>query len=108
MGMFDSVLLPCPKCYEQIELQSKAGKCAGEVFDSWRVPIKIAEDLSVNPIECSECHRSFEIVSEAPRYTSIRLVQLYSPKIEDEEEPEDIAVSPSPTLAQLIASESED
>jgi len=33
MGMFDSVMVPCPKCGELIEAQSKSGDCMLRCYD---------------------------------------------------------------------------
>jgi hypothetical protein len=41
MGMFDSVMVPCPKCGELVEFQSKSGPCMCRTFTLDTVPPEI-------------------------------------------------------------------
>lgn len=54
MGMYDTVLVPCPKCGELYQAQSKSGKCNLDMFQFGEAP----DDVMVNinrhaPFECS-------------------------------------------------------
>lgn len=55
MGMFDSVLVPCPKCGAPVEFQSKEGNCACEVFDLDTAPAIILRDIINWPDYCEKC-----------------------------------------------------
>lgn len=55
MGMFDSVLLSCPKCHNAVEFQSKAGKCTLHTYTSNQVPIEIAIDINGDTTVCENC-----------------------------------------------------
>jgi hypothetical protein len=73
MGMFDSVLLPCPHCGEEVELQSKSGECSLECYYPLRgdkVPLDVADDLSRSNsdfnTECHSCRGKFRLVYKQP------------------------------------------
>ena len=62
MGMFDSVMVPCPKCGERAEFQSKAGDCHLEIFT-----IDDAPDVVET---CAKCRTRFTIaiaIGELPK-----------------------------------------
>ena len=55
MGMFDSLMVPCPQCGEDIEYQSKAGECVLTRFDINDVPACIADDVNDELQVWSKC-----------------------------------------------------
>lgn len=55
MGIFDSVMVPCPVCGEQIEFQSKAGACRGKIYSCESVPVSIASDINGGKEKCYNC-----------------------------------------------------
>lgn len=57
MGMFDTVVVKCPSCNNEVEFQSKAGDCYLDVFPIDVVPISIAIDLDHNTATCNKCKR---------------------------------------------------
>lgn len=62
MGMFDSVIVPCPKCNEdQIEFQSKAGKCELVDYSVQSVPMEIALDIDNTSESCRTCGHTVTI-----------------------------------------------
>ncbi len=63
MGCFDSVLCKCPNCSEEIEFQSKAGKCDMSTFFARSVPIEIAVDIENDIGYCENCGKSYQIIS---------------------------------------------
>ena len=62
MGMFDTIMVPCPKCGERSEFQTKSGHC---VLDCWNLEDAPEEPMwNVNrhaPVECEECGTMFEV-----------------------------------------------
>lgn len=63
MGMFDSVWFSCPRCDEQIEVQSKAGECVLSSINPNQVPVEIAKDIENEAVYCEKCHRSWTVVA---------------------------------------------
>ena len=62
MGVYDSVLLPCPKCGTLEEAQSKSGDCLCRVFSFEET----TEDVMINvnrhaPFKCLECGTNFKV-----------------------------------------------
>lgn len=46
MGMFDTVMVPCPKCGAKYEAQSKSGPQLLGCLDLEECPINILQDVS--------------------------------------------------------------
>jgi hypothetical protein len=55
MGMFDRLIVNCPRCNNIVEFQSKAGDCGLNVYDIHNVPPQIALDLKDDSEQCSNC-----------------------------------------------------
>ena len=63
MGCFDTILVPCPKCGEKCQAQSKSGACILETYELIEAPEDVLEDVNRHaPFECEECHTSFEVI----------------------------------------------
>lgn len=63
MGMFDSVMIPCPKCGGQQEAQSKSGPCLLGFFPLESAPSDVMEDVNRHaPFTCSACGAQFKVV----------------------------------------------
>ncbi len=62
MGMFDSVGVPCPKCGEVFEAQSKSGPCFCNWYSIDAVPLDVAEDIDRHaPFTCKKCGNVFSV-----------------------------------------------
>lgn len=46
MGMFDSVMVPCPRCGEKVECQSKSGDCSLACYDLADAPVDVLYDVN--------------------------------------------------------------
>ena len=62
MGVYDSVFLPCPKCGELEEAQSKSGDCLCRIFEFGKAP----DDVMINvnrhaPFKCFKCGTNFKV-----------------------------------------------
>lgn len=71
MGMFDSLIVNCPRCGSEVEFQSKAGECSLARYNLWNVPKKIAADLEGEKEQCTGCMEFVEI--KAPSLLSARI-----------------------------------
>ena len=62
MGMFDSVMVPCPQCGEEHEAQSKSGLCCMDTY-----PLRDAPDVTLTdvnrhaPFTCAKCACLFQV-----------------------------------------------
>jgi len=80
MGVFDSVMVPCPKCGQREEFQSKSGPCALAVYNLEDAPDSVLMNINRHaPIACGKCGAVFEVElgGEPPRRTmTARSVQV--------------------------------
>jgi len=62
MGMYDTVLVPCPKCGEEEQFQSKSGECLLQCFKLSECPDYILRNVNRHsPYECEKCSSVFEV-----------------------------------------------
>ena len=62
MGCYDSILLPCPKCGEIYEAQSKSGACLLEIYDFKDTPTDVMENVNRHaPFTCFGCGTIFKV-----------------------------------------------
>jgi len=61
MGMFDTVLVPCPECGKIKEFQSKSGKCILQEVDLKDCPIDILVDVNRHSPYTCDCGTVFEV-----------------------------------------------
>lgn len=69
MGMFDSIMVPCPTCGKKAEYQSKGGDCNLDEYTLHNAPLRVLADADRHGAsrECSDCGAYFQIVPEARR-----------------------------------------
>lgn len=67
MGMFDSVMVPCPKCTKLVEFQSKAGECNLSKYHVNSVPAEIAVDINGDTENCENCGYLIKLSANVPR-----------------------------------------
>jgi len=60
MGMFDSVYLRCPHCGNELEFQSKVGKCVLANYSENDCPAEIGKDLAGEVQHCEGCHKTLQ------------------------------------------------
>lgn len=76
MGMFDTVIIPCPSCGEGYEAQSKGGECDLEVYTFDDCPDDVMSDINRHaPFHC-ECGATFRVKLEP------RIIKIMTPTIE--------------------------
>jgi hypothetical protein len=53
VGCYDTVVFTCPRCYNQLEFQSKGGPCGLYVYTGEvKVPTDVAAGLDTTPVHC--------------------------------------------------------
>lgn len=93
MGMFDSVMVPCPSCGTVNEFQSKGGLCQLRCYTPENAPADVLGDAVANVEKCSNCGEEYRLqvrckVKAVParNYVNPHDAYVYGP---DEEDPED-------------------
>ncbi len=62
MGMFDTVLVPCPKCGEVSEFQSKGGDCRLSEYTLDNCPQDVLSDVNRHsPNTCDKCGSKYMV-----------------------------------------------
>jgi endogenous inhibitor of DNA gyrase (YacG/DUF329 family) len=62
MGVYDTVMVPCPQCGEKAEFQSKSGECILLEVELEDCPYDILGDVNRHsPYTCSKCETVFEV-----------------------------------------------
>ncbi len=62
MGCFDSVMVPCPKCGQKSEFQSKGGDCILATYELHTAPADVLGDVNRHsPNVCERCGTSFGV-----------------------------------------------
>lgn len=62
MGMFDTVMVPCPRCGALAGFQSKGGDCSLEIYDLENCPKDVLSDVNRHaPAQCENCGTLFEV-----------------------------------------------
>jgi len=72
MGMFDTVMVPCPTCDTRAEFQSKSGDCKLETYLLEDAPDDVLFDVDRHsPTRCWQCGTLFtvEVSGQRPRRT---------------------------------------
>lgn len=72
MGMFDSVMVNCPKCGHEHEFQSKSGECILDVYTLDDCPNNVMVD--VNRHSPYKCDCGIQFMVNVPRRAAVSLV----------------------------------
>jgi len=68
MGMYDEILVPCPKCGELYPAQSKSGPCELQTFELGEAPEGAIVDVNRHaPFGCERCGTIFEVAFDPLR-----------------------------------------
>jgi hypothetical protein len=72
MGCFDTVLVPCPECGEEVGFQSKSGPCELAVFPLNHCPPSVMKDVNRHsPHRCPKCATRFSVLIDQKRSVEI-------------------------------------
>lgn len=70
MGMYDTVMVPCPKCGAKYVAQSKSGPQLLECYDLEECPINILQDVNRHaPFVCDKCGAVFVVSGVGSPFT---------------------------------------
>lgn len=62
MGLYDTVIVPCPQCSTNYYVQSKGGECLMREFNLDNAPDDVMSDINRHaPFVCKNCGVSFEV-----------------------------------------------
>ena len=61
MGMFDSVMVPCPNCGTTNEFQSKGGDCVLATYSLEDAPFNVLGDVNRWPVSCRRCGAGYRV-----------------------------------------------
>ena len=62
MGVYDSVMVPCPRCGTRVEFQSKSGDCILATYELSDAPNNVLADANRHsPHTCSSCGVGFRL-----------------------------------------------
>lgn len=74
MGMFDTVIVPCPECGTKEEFQSKSGECFLQEVELKDCPSDILYDVNRHsPYTCCDCGTLFEVDTKSKESTKVVL-----------------------------------
>jgi hypothetical protein len=60
MGMYDTIMVPCPKCAERTEFQTKSGECLLHTWNLEDAPADALGDVNRHaPYTCEKCGTIF-------------------------------------------------
>ncbi|MCK9568808.1 hypothetical protein M0R72_07705 [Candidatus Pacearchaeota archaeon] len=71
MGSYDKVMVICPHCCRETELQSKGGLCNFKTYTQESVPLGVAAYLHLSRNECDRCHKQFGVAAAQSRISLI-------------------------------------
>lgn len=63
MGMFDTVLLECPKCQCKMSFQTKLGLCRMRTYHQMSVAADVAEAIVGDTVTCPGCNQVLQLLS---------------------------------------------
>ena len=85
MGMYDSVMVPCPKCGTKIEFQSKGGNLDMMVYELDEAPSDVLSDINRHaPYCCPTCKHNVIVdivILEVPRAVAVGVSATKNPKL---------------------------
>ena len=81
MGCFNSVMIPCPKCGELAEYQSKAGTCNLEKEQVHRADIRDVASANNETFVCWSCSCKFTFIIRSFSWNTYPVKDSISKKI---------------------------
>lgn len=61
MGMYDTVIIKCWQCGEEIQLQSKSGDCILKVYKLEETPADVLGDIIGETGNCPNCGAIYKV-----------------------------------------------
>ena len=69
MGMYDTVHVNCPKCFEPDSTQSKAGDCRLYDYTLYDAPPAVLGDTAGEEFTCKKCGCRYKVVVQMMAHT---------------------------------------
>ncbi len=74
MGLYDSLTIDCPKCGNELELQSKSGRCCMDNFSKNNLTPEVAVGINGDIVRCQFCNSRIRLECNIPRRVKVRMV----------------------------------
>ncbi len=71
MGVYDTVMVPCPNCGKKEEFQSKSGECFLQVVELEECPTDILADVNRHSPYICDCGTEFEVDLRTRKSTKV-------------------------------------
>jgi hypothetical protein len=73
--MFDTIVLKCPSCESELDVQTKSGPNCMDTYTADDVPIDIALGAIGHPVYCEKCDNEFRVkpTTKIPKTVSLKL-----------------------------------
>lgn len=79
MGMYDSVMVPCPECGQYAEFQSKSGMCLLDTYSLGDAPDDVLMDVNRHsPHKCEKCGTKYSVEINGYMPKKLRTVEAKS------------------------------
>lgn len=86
MGMYDTVLIPCPNCKAEQDEQTKAGDCLLNVYNINVLPPDIADRFAGREFHCDQCGTEFALARNERRPPKTVALHAYVIEASDRDE----------------------
>lgn len=73
MGMFDSLVVECPNCRDEIEFQSKSGECMLTIYNKYNISPYVAIGMDYDIIKCGKCKKNIQVEFNIPKKVGVKL-----------------------------------
>lgn len=74
MGMYDSVMVPCPQCGTKNEFQSKGGDCSLAEYELADAPADVLLDADRHDGRCHDCGTRYRLVIHKTVSASVEVI----------------------------------
>lgn len=71
MGMYDTIMAPCPRCGTKNGFQSKGGDCDLSTYELNEAPADVLSDANRHPVACADCGTPYKIVVKTITVASV-------------------------------------
>lgn len=63
MGLYDTIMAPCPRCGTKNEFQSKGGDCSLATYELNEAPADVLSDANRHRTVCERCGTRYRITT---------------------------------------------
>lgn len=73
MKGFDTVIVTCPACGQEVKFKSQSGYCKGLTYKADCVPKVVADGILYTTVDCPKCGNGVQALDSSPR----NLIKIY-------------------------------